>query len=367
VNPEASFPLLVPYAVYHVPADGRTPAEWYLAERGSGLPVDSRVCLGAECEAWLSLWDVLETQPGEGLVLRDRLTGMERKVHERTASETLVRNDTVLARVVSFGGHAFVNGLYPRSLSPLLAAEVEGRARGYLRRKRDVPVERLRTAKFGRYLIQRVEDEFFPLEYASAPQQLVNNDGDPILMTVDHFALAPGARAAVDERLAALTDVVGPEPEDQVPAYFFLGAEDVLLGQVTVTDSRLRLETNSRERADALRERLEQACAGLVQHRVREHSDPLSTARDAPLPDAEPPSPEASELVRALKEEHYAEWLGLPVPALGDVTPRAAVESAEGRARVALLLDEMEHSEQRLEAQERFDFDTLRRELGLLR
>jgi hypothetical protein len=33
-------------------------------------------------------------------------------------------------------------------------------------------------------------------------------------------------------------------------------------------------------------------------------------------------------------DQHYRSLLGQPVPALGDVTPRAAAGSAEGRAKL---------------------------------
>jgi hypothetical protein len=72
-------------------------------------------------------------------------------------------------------------------------------------------------------------------------------------------------------------------------------------------------------------------------------------------------------MLRAFKAEHYATWADQPVPALGGQSPREMAKTKKGRERVELLLREMEHHEQLMPPEERFDFSALREELGLLR
>ncbi len=382
-SPDETLPLAVPYGAYHVPCEGRPAAEWFLDEYGTRLSQDEIACLRAERDAWLSLWVVVESRPGEGLTLRDRLSGELKVVRERLGSRALLRGATILARVVEIEGTGAINGLYPRSLDPISAAEVERRVRGYLRRKRDVPVERLRKPKVCRYLVRSFEDEIFEREYAEL--QLSNNDGDPILFTTDRFDMADGAEAEVAARLGALDGVEGPEPGEGDGGYLVLGDESVLVGQIYLAGRSLRVETNSRERADELRRRVEQACAGLVEHRARVHTDPLSAAAADARAEAEAEEgveggaeggaeeeadagrepPEAREFARAWKERHYAEWLDVPLPALDGQTPREAVATKAGRERVAVLVDQIEYGEQRLHPDERFDASALRRDLGL--
>lgn len=363
-EPEDVIQFLVPYSAYHVPIEGRTAAEWFRDAREAELSAEERCCLDAEAESWLSLWQVLEARPGDGLVLRDRLSGQVRDIIERTASRTLKEGENVLARLVELGGYTSINGLYPRALSGPDAAEVERRTRGHLRRKRDVPIERLREPKTMRYLIRRVEEE---VAYRREGPSLCNNDGDPILFTADHFGLSQGAAAEVARRLAALPQVMGPEPDGDKDAFVFLGRGGVILGEARLAGRGLRLETNSVERADRLRRQIERACKGLLQHRIREHSDPLSAAarRSAGHAPADPQSPEMRALARAVKERHYRDWLDTPIPALDGETPRDAVATAGGRARVEALLAEFEEAERALPAEERVDFGVLRRELGL--
>jgi hypothetical protein len=290
-----------------------------------------------------------------------------RDVVERTASRSLQAGQNILARLVEFGGFVSINGMHPFALPEPDGAEVERRTRGHLRRKRDVPVERLREPRTMRYLIRRFDEAAADLR---AGPTLVNNDGDPILLTTDHFDVDADARAEVARRLAALPRVMGPEAEDDGgDSFVFLGRSDVLLGEARLTGRRLELSTNSVERADRLRGRIERACKGLVRHRAREHVDPRSTAAfpsDDPDTAAAPDDPEIRALVRTVQQKHYAEWVDLPVPALGGETPRAAAATREGRARVEALLADFEQAERSLDAEDRVDFDAVRRELGIL-
>ena len=368
------------WSVHHYGVQGRTIRDWFREEHARDLSAAERGWLTAQEQAWLSVWEVIEVQPGEGLTLEDLLTGEVRHVRESSGSETLAKRDALLARVVEHEGLAVLCGVHPRPLTPTAAAEVVRRARGRLRRKRAVPVERLRDEAMGRYLIRRWEEAVEELDrrYASPPQ-LHNTDGDPLLLTTDHFELDPAHRCDVESRLAALEGVEAPDPDDEQPAYTFLrpgnlrrenavpSLENTVIGRAWLSGSGLHVETNSRERADALRERIEAACGDLIRHRARDHSDPLSSAQ----PPAEFGSgasaapPEAQQLVLEFKAQHYADWLDQPLPALARATPRQAAETPSGRSEVDALLKEMENLEQRMPADERFDFSQLRTELAL--
>jgi hypothetical protein len=69
-------------------------------------------------------------------------------------------------------------------------------------------------------------------------------------------------------------------------------------------------------------------------------------------------------LLREVKERHYAAWVDQPLPALGGQTPRAAMRSRDGRARVDVLLKDLENLESRLPQEERVDLAVLRARLG---
>lgn len=377
LDPAETLQLAVPWSLYHYRVQGRSVIEWYLAEHGQRLSRPKRAWLAAQQAAWLSVWEVIGVEPGKSLTLRDLLSHEERCVREASGSQTVVLRDALLARVVDHEGVALLCGAHPRPLPPTDAAAVVRRARGRLRRKRDVPVERLRDEAFGRYLIARWEETVDELDLcAEIPPELHNTDGDPLLLTTDHFEMEPTARDEVERRLAALEGVEADDDErDGGSAYLFLAAgnrlhaswENTVVGRACLTGTALRLETNSRERADALRSRAVAACGGLLRHRAREHADPLSLPVRAAVAGApvEPSPPEAAELLLDFKRRHYAEWLDAVLPALGGLSPREAVRTTRGRDAVDVLLKEMENQEQRHAGRDGFDFGALRQELGL--
>jgi hypothetical protein len=143
--------------------------------------------------------------------------------------------------------------------------------------------------------------------------------------------------------------------------------ENTVVGRAWLAGGALRLETNSRERADALRARVEAACGDLLRHRAREHTDPMSPSVLAGVPDSAPeaPPPEAEQLLLEFKQRHYDDWIDQPLPALEGKTPREAARTAQGRAAVDVLLKDMENHEQRSAGDGAFDFSEIRRELRL--
>lgn len=368
--------LSVPWSVYTFRVDGRTVLEAYLEARGKRCSAAERAWLAAQQAAWLSVWEVTEADPGKTLTLRDLLSGETRCVLEAGASQMLVARDALLARVVDHDGVSLLCGAHPRELPPFDAAEVVRRARGRLRRKRAVPVERLRDEAFGRYLIRRWEESVAQLDEAreNAPE-LQNTDGDPLLLTTDHFEIASGARPAVEARLAALEGVEPAEAGEDPLVYVFLRPgneqhtswDNTVIGRASVSDQTLELETNSRERADALRERVEAACGARIRHRAREHADALSTMVASPErgPAPEPPPPELEQLLAEFKQRHYADWPDQSLPALGGKTPREASRTAGGRAALDVLLKDMENQEQRSPSGPACDFSEIRRALRL--
>jgi len=369
-----------PWSVYGYQVQGATVLKWYLQdqdqERGRQLTQAERAWFAAQQAAWLSIWEVIDVEPGAGLTLRDLLSGEERRVREVRGSQTLIMRDALLARVVEQDGVSLLCGAHPRPLPPLDASEVLRRAQGRLGRKRAVPVERLRDAAFGGYLIRRWRDGVGRFDARRArPLNLRNTDGDSLLLTTDHFEIVPDARPAVESRLSAIDGEERPDVDADASIYSFFkpgdtrqeGGKRTVIGQVFVSDTTLQIETNSPQRADTLRGRVEAACGKRIRYRVREHMDPQSSRapRSQGERDVGLSSPEAEEAIQELKRQHYADWPDQPLPALLGKSPREAVRTASGRENVDLLLKDMENRERRIGDGEPFDFSEIRRALGV--
>jgi hypothetical protein len=373
VAAEGGLQLSVPFALYVLRIEGETVLDRYLAERRKRLTGEERAWLAAQRAAWLSVWEVIEVIPGEGMILRDLLSNEQRQVRDASASRTLVARDALLGRVVGDAGSALLCGLHPHSLRPTSAADLVERARKRLRLRRAVPVDRLRDEGFSRYLIARWEEQVAKAaERAAIPPELTNTDGDALILTTDHFDFDSTARGAVIKRLAELE---GAAPEiTGAPSSSFVftrpgnrlhkGWDNTVIGHARLSKVGLHLETNSLQRAEALRRRVDGACGDLIRYRAREHSDPLS---DKAAERAQPPAaaPGDERLLLDFKERYYLDWLDQPVPALGGKTPREAAQSTDGRASLDGLLKDLENREARGDRSTAYDVSRLRRELGL--
>lgn len=395
-DPEASEELWGPLAFYQFPVDGKPIVQWFMEKPDRRLSAREMSWCSAQRAAWLSVWEVLDVDPGRRITLKDLLTDETRTVKEASASRSLMKRDAILARVVDHEGISVLCGLYPQSLPPLAAADVVERTRARLRRKAAIPIERMRAEQTARYLIARWEEAIEEVTIRSSlPPRLQNTDGDPLLFTVDHFAFEPADRPEIQRRLASAEGIHDrPEPDDPEQVYIFAKAantrhrslENTITGNVTVSGGTLRAETNSIRRADTLRAAIEQALGPLITHRGREHTDPTaltkmplgntgvapgprSSARSAgPGPaggQPEIPPEEMNRIFREFKTRSYADWADHPLPALRGLTARAAIRTKQGRRMVDTLLKEMENHESRLPEAQRFDFNIIRRDLGL--
>jgi hypothetical protein len=378
--------LFMPWVMNHWRVDGRPMREWFLAERADTLPEAEHDWLLSQAGAVLSVWEARQVYEGEGLMVKDLLRGEERFVHEVKGSRTVKFREALLGRVVDHEGLSVFCGVFPRTLPPREADLIVRAVRGELKvRGQWVPHEKLAAEGVDLGLIHLWMEAVLELDTTTVlPPRLVNMEGDPLLLTADHFSFSPHKRPEVLERLRKLegaqlgdegppTDLFFLKPGGDVPKAFEAISDGIYVGRAVVEQSRLHLETNSVKRADLLRARVEEACEGLLKHRAREHTDPqvLLAAGDnevdneAEYAESEPAAPEMLQALREFKARHYTGWLDVPLPSLKGKTPREAVRTPAGRRRVELLLKELEHGEALLPEPERTDLTPLRGELGL--
>jgi hypothetical protein len=370
-------PLLVqlaaPWSVYVAQIEGERAVDRFLEEEGGMLSPEEHAWLKAQQGAALSVWEVTACEPGVSVTARDLLSGESRRILEVRGSRALVARDAVLARVADYDGASYFCGIHPRLLPPHAAALVTAQVR---RRAPRTPSpaalgeEALGLAML-RHWAKAVREEEAA---AAARKKLVNTDGEAFVMTTDHFELDATAHAEIRARLTHIEGVEHEEDgEEGVRFTIFKQGnavhaqwDNTVMAHLTLGSNRLRLETNSVERADRLRARIEAGCGALLRHRLREHADPLSSARSdresTPLPE---PPPEALEALRELKARHYASWSDTPLPALGGKTPRQAARTRRGREQVDVILRSMENGEHRAGGGAPFDFGPLRRGLGI--
>jgi hypothetical protein len=163
-------------------------------------------------------------------------------------------------------------------------------------------------------------------------------------------------------------------PEQGPSVRVTLDTGDTVLGTVELTDKALVLKANSRERAErgrAILAELAGALAGpalteietLEQAMIRRDGD-VHQDRASDLP-----AELQAELVHGALTDHYRKSLDEPIPALGDLSPRAAVQSSAGRRKVVDWLKHIENQaksgRQPDDPMASYDFTWLWRDLGL--
>jgi hypothetical protein len=379
---QTNAPFLLPAAVYGwVTTEGTLIDRFLESPAGRQLSAREQAWIQAQKASWFSIWEITAITRGQGLTAHDLFTGEERNVTERAATDCMALHDGFLGRISDFEGLSLLSCAYPRLLPPRPLSRVVTLIRKVSRLpKKNVTIERLRRAMSFEDWCDAwggMVDEYY--REASKLPELHNTDGDPLLMTRDHFAFDPRHRSNIETELRALSDDRDDDlPKKQVFTFLRPGNamhkswETTVIGRALLAERELVLETNSIRRANELWARVEAALGGSLHHRARQHEDPEAMMGKLPQePIArrsvkrEPSPPEVIEALREMKSNHYRDWLDTAIPALSGMTPREAAKKARSRANLILLLKEMENGESRLPEAERFDISTLRSELGL--
>lgn len=354
-------------------------AQVYL-EAHSVLDEPVRALIIAQIETPPSVFQVESVVPGRSIELIDRLSLTRHHVLEAMASRSLVPHDLVLARVLDLPDFSLLMGLHPRALPPGPGESFVERARKRMKARKGQAVTAAR--RFDADLqMELLYDwrEAWGAWHARPLPRIANSDGHPMHFTRDRFTLESLDRTRVLSGLLKLEGAEAGDDEGSVSQVVFLRAEKKgasalgrsLVGRAELSLNTLLIETDSIERSDQLRARVQQALGSLIRFRVREHEDPMAALSrpEAKLGskksvDLEVP-PEFVAIARQMRAEYMKQWIDLDVPALGGRTPRAASKTKKGREQLELLLREMENQEGRMPEAERVDFRSIRAELGL--
>ena len=338
----------------------------------------------AHLDAPLGIWEVQSIEPGVGSQLTDLLSGEERFVYDASSTATLEPWLGLLAYVVDCDGISFFGGLHLQPLPPtetnMLVKEIRRLTR--VRTKpvslefRTDPDAHVHVAALWRAAQHQLEHKFDNLV-------MQNTDGHVIAPQSDHFELHADRKLVV-KRLAKVAGAQPPERIDdddvimvmQPPSARDTMPGNTVVGRLIVSSVRLTIETNSVERADALRNAVEAAVDDAIrfQLRVSENMESVRHAaqrqsKSAPAvsyvdPRADTP-PELQAMLQQFYAQHTATWADIGLPALEGMTPRAAANDRRMRPRLETLLKDLEQKESSSPAGLRMDIPAIRRALGL--
>jgi hypothetical protein len=394
--------------------DGNNIVDDYLKRRGWKETASVRAYLAALRDSVVSVYEVSDVVPDTSFRARDLIRGGEPiLISERSATRTLKQWDRFAGRVVQVGQQMQISGAvlgYEYETSQELIEAL--RSIGKLSRKEKKELAKAIGEDFDAAVITNLSeterlravspvltsswllDAIDRIEHPELPD-LRNSDGDELLQCAVSYSLADGT--ADDDVCAALGSCADLQPETATlwnwirrkkPAAASAGRarpsksltvettrEDgvVLLGKVKLDGRALVLSVNSLERSERGIELLSKILGARIGQPVvvTETTAQILTSRgEDAAPDKVDLSPqERSAIVHEAMDRHYRDTLDQPVPALGNKTPRAAVKTASGRAKVVAWLKLMENQTAQAgvsdSAMASYSFDWMWTELGI--
>jgi hypothetical protein len=392
--------------------DGSNVVDDYLKHRGWKETASVRAYMTALRDSVVSLYEVSDVVPDTSFRARDLVRGGEPiLISERSATRTLKQWDRFAGRVLQVGQKTQISGAVLSFEYETSESLIEGlRSIGKLTRKEKKQLAKAIGKDFDPEVIANLSETerlravsstfttcwlIDAIDRAVQPEtpDLRNADGDELLHCTISYPLADGTadddvRAALascpDLRPATATrwnwirrkkraaSAARARPSKSVTIETTRDDGVLVLGSVKLDGGALVLSVNSLERSERGSELLSRILGERVGQPlvVTETVEQMLASRDADAPQqADIPEQERSAIIHETMNRHYRDTLDQPVPALGNKSPRAAVKTASGRAKVADWLKMMENQTARAgesnSAMATYSFDWMWTELGI--
>ncbi|NPV05906.1 MAG: hypothetical protein HPY67_14400 [Syntrophaceae bacterium] len=369
------------YSLYFVTDEyDKTFPELYLDRRRNQLSALEREILQSYSRSVLSVYEVQRIDPGQGVEIRDIFADRAFSLADPAAAQTLCKWDLFYGGLIEVRGYQILGGMpitvIPQKLRRFIEVnllEIYNEERENYRNFRDylkrATAEICALVENAVRNLERPETAADPeAEKASLTSLLYRvDDYDAFLQIIDRspvFAAAeprkPGAALPAKVlRFHWLPREGAVGPSRGAPGTLFL-KRDSLLAQCA-----------SAQRAETLRSILDRMFGKAITYRTTVHKN-VDRQADPAAPDRAPSSPEGVFAGRETPERPFDNWIDEKISAIGNITPREAVKTPEGKRRLIDLLKEFENQNERalrrgLKGQDTvfFPVEQIRKELGL--
>jgi hypothetical protein len=367
-------------------------ARTYMQKNASRLSELELLILEQAISRPVSFYEVVRSDPGRSVVLRDLLIGEETEVEEHSTSKMMRPGDLTYGQIWILPEVATLGRLAPSMIPPDRKVEiVELRAK--LRRKIAKQNRELSAVDLIRYT-EEIRTVYLDIRDAlRRPPKLQNTDGDPFVFHTLTFrigsaqvafdALAPLAWDTAKEDLLDSAERSSDGVLQSVEITWSKKGnamhktwENTILGLLKISGQSLVVEVNSANRAKKVREEIEKRLGIHATHlsttsqtpeEALEESKQKKLGRGVPREieaDDPPLDPKLMKEFEAQMQKEVEGWVHQKIPALGGRTPLQAVADPDGREIVeALLLGWERHYEE--PGTLRPDIDAVRRLLKL--
>jgi hypothetical protein len=315
----------------------------------------------------VSFYEIVRVNPGQGALLRDILIGEETEIEEHSGSEMMRPGDALYAQLWILPEVATLGRSAPVCIPPDKKVEII-KLRAHLQRKIKKQNRELCLDDLTRYT-DEIRTLYLNIRDAlRRPPQLQNTDGDPFVSHKIHFNIQSAQRTF--DALASLAWGVTKEDllEEAVRnrdgslrsidfAWIRQGNKthkswpNTVLGHLKVREKTLLVEVNSVNRAQRIREEIEQRLGSEAIHvgtetespdRLLKRTQEMKPSRgiEEKMNENDPMrDPEVRRQIEAQLQKQIEGWVHTKVPALGGRTPIEAVAHPDGREMVEALLE----------------------------
>lgn len=390
--------------------EGKNILDEYLRHRKFREPPQGKKYLEALRDSVMSLYEVVEVNPGTGIFLRDMLRkGDPIAVRDVAGSNNLVKWDRLGCRILPVGENNYLSNTVL-----FFGNEISEDLPGMLREAIDAASPDMKNTSGGNqpsaspeilkkknskeeaanvaghldeselsqcgFAISRIWLDSFLKDLYKPEQKIANSDNEELAFYDVWYPISQNAEEGIQYRLNNAREFMqeegdglswswvehrskkakskNPPPTPDGPSPLMFEAYDAfdvstrILGDLGIKDSQLFLSVNSRERAQRGMDLIDKLLGTLVGEGHMELVDEGEILNELEQPtigdEGEKLSPEEEAvLMENFLDEHYHKWIDTPIAAVERKSPRQASRSKQGREKVCSLLKSIENMELR--------------------
>jgi hypothetical protein len=368
------------YSLYFVTDEhDKTFPELYLDRRKNQLSALEREILQSYARSVLSVYEVQRVDPGKGVEIRDVFADRVCYVFDSVTANTLCKWDLIYAGLIEIRGYHILGGMPLTVIPQKIKRFIEQNLLEIYHEERED------YRNFREYL-KRTSAEIYALvenavRSVDRPEAPVDPEADRFSLTSILFRVNDyEAFLKTIEKSPVFTASEARKPGSYPPAkvlrFYWLHKEGTkgslrnAPGVLLLKKDSLVVQCSSAKRAETLRSVLDKMFGPILAYRTTVHKTVEKRAETAAAGASE--SLEGSTTGRDTTSRQFDNWIDEKIPSIGNITPREAVRTPDGKRRLIDLLKEFENQNEH--AMRRgikgadaifFPVEKIRKELGL--
>jgi hypothetical protein len=349
---------------------GKRLIERFYEEEGHSLPDIEKSILDDWTDNLYSFFEVEEVVPKEGCRIRDIFTGEVFQIKDSAASLQITRPDIIGGRPLTVKNNTYFSGvisIYPHALKPLILDFFNRELKEYRKifgRKR-TPREYLKDWGFliGHYI-----------EDISKHPQFFTPEGDEFVFASSTYSIKDYEKTIKKlKTIKSFEEINGGTDDLRVFSWIRRRkrGENRILGGIEVERDKLTIECHSSNLLAKVKRLVEYNLRSLIVHKedsIKQletflDKQPREAAKGRRLPLGVKNQSELNTIL----DEYYDGWVDKPLEALGDKSPREALETERGREKLDSILKELEsfYEQARELGEPYYNVENLRKKLRL--